>query len=154
MISETKIFDLIKEQLEEENVFLVSLKVASGNKINVQIDSFKGITVESCIRFSRLIEHSLDREIEDFELEVSSPGIGQPFKVHQQFLKNEGKKVEVLIKSGIKIEGILAKVRNEDFTVKVDKLVKVEGKKKKELQIIEYTYKFDDVKSVKEVISF
>ena len=154
MISETKIFDLIKEQLEEENIFLVSLKVASGNKINVQIDSLKGITVESCIRFSRLIEHSLDREIEDFELEVSSPGIGQPFKVHQQFLKNEGKKVEVLIKSGLKIEGILTKVRNEDFTVKVDKLVKVEGKKKKELQISEYTYKFDDVKSVKEVISF
>lgn len=154
MITEDQVFSLIEERLKQDEVFLVSLKVAPGNKISVHIDSFKGVAVEYCIQISRLIEHSFDREVEDFELEVSSPGIGQPFKVLNQYHKNQGKTVEVLGKDGIKLEGILDDVSNEGFVLKVETMVKPEGKKKKELQITEHTYKFDDVKSVKEIISF
>lgn len=154
MITENQVLNLIKEQLEEDNVYLVSLNVTTGNRIVVLIDSFDGISVEYCIRISRLIEHSFDREEEDFELEVSSAGIGQAFKVHQQYVKCTGKEVEVLGKDGIKIKGVLDSVDTEGFMIKEEKMVKPEGKKRKELQIIEHRYKFDDVKSVIEIISF
>jgi ribosome maturation factor RimP len=154
MITEVQIFDLIKDRLEEDGVFLVSLIVAPGNKIMVSIDSMSGISIEYCIEINKLIEHSLDREIEDFELEVGSAGIGQPFKVRQQYIKHIGKSIEVIDKGGLKIKGTLSQVIDDHFMVDEEKMVKPEGKKKKELQIIQHSYKFEEVKSVKEIITF
>jgi ribosome maturation factor RimP len=154
MITEVQIFDLIKDRLEEDGVFLVSLTVAPGNKIMVSIDSMSGISIEYCIEINKLIEHSLDREIEDFELEVGSAGIGQPFKVRQQYIKHIGKIVEVIDKVGVRIKGTLSQVIDDHFIVDEEKMVKPEGKKKKELQIIQHSYKFEEVKSVKEIITF
>lgn len=154
MITNDQILSLIKDKIEKDGVFIVTLNVAAGNKIIVHLDSHKGISVDYCIQISRLIEHSFDREVEDFELEVSSPGIGQPFKVFQQYEKHQGKTVEVIGKDGIKTEGVLENVNETGFLLKIEKMVKPEGKKKKELQITERIYKFDDVKSTKEIISF
>lgn len=96
----------------------------------------------------------MDREEEDFELEVSSPGIGQPFKVHRQYVKNIGRQVEVLTKSGEKYSGELLSVNDGGFVIKEEKIVKPEGKKKKELQIIEHPFNFEELKSVKEILKF
>ena len=154
MITKEQINTIINEKLEEDNCFLVDIKVSSGNKITVLIDSVDGINIDYCIQISRLIEGSLDREVEDFELEVSTPGLGQPLKVHQQYLKNIGRNVEVTPLEGSPLKGKLTEVSENGITIEEEKKVKIEGKKKKELKIFSHKYMFDEIKSVKVIISF
>jgi len=154
MISKEQVLEIIKEKIEEDDCFIVDLKVSTSNKITVLVDSIEGVSIDYCIKISRLIEGSFDREEEDFELEVSTPGLGQPFKVINQYKKNVGREVEVNPLEGAPHKGILAEVTEEGFTVEEEKKVKVEGQKKKELKVFSYNYKFDEVKSVKLIISF
>ncbi len=154
MISKEQIMSIIQQKVEEDNYFVVDVEVKPSNKIIVHLDGDQGVPIEFCVSISRSIEHTLDRESEDFELEVSSPGIGQPFKVHRQFIKNIGRQVEVIAKDGMKHSGALLSVTPEGFVVKEEKMVKPEGKKKKELQVSEHPFIFEDVKSVKEIIKF
>ncbi len=154
MITKEQINTLIQEKLEEDNCFLVDLKVSTGNKITVLVDSIDGINIDYCIQISRLIEGSLDREVEDFELEVSTPGLGQALKVHEQYQKNIGRNVEVIPLNATPLKGKLTEVSENGFTIEEEKKVKVEGKKKKELKIFSHNYMFDEVKSVKVIISF
>ncbi len=154
MITKEQINTIISERLEEDDCFLVETKVSTGNKITVLIDSIDGINIDYCIQISRLIEGSLDREVEDFELEVSTPGLGQPLKVHQQYLKNIGRNVEVTLTEGTPLKGKLTEVSENGFTIEEEKKVKIEGKKKKELKIFSHNYTFDEIKSVKVIISF
>jgi ribosome maturation factor RimP len=154
MISKEQIMNIIQQKVEEDNYFIVDIEVKTSNKILVHLDGDQGVPIEFCVSISRLIEHTLDRETEDFELEVSSSGIGQPFKVHRQFIKNIGRQVEVIAKDGMKHSGELLSVMQEGFVLKEEKMVKPEGKKKKELQVSEHPFIFEDVKSVKEIIKF
>jgi ribosome maturation factor RimP len=153
MILKEQILKLIDEKLSKDGFFLVEVNVAPGNKIEVIIDSEKGVSIGYCVEISRLIEHSLDRDIEDFELGVSSPGIGEPFKVLKQYFKCIGRPVEVLTVDGRSQTGILNEVKDRGFVVKEEKKVKPEGKKKKELQIFYHQFSFDDVRRVKEILS-
>jgi ribosome maturation factor RimP len=153
MILKKQILKLIEKKLTDDGFFPVEVNVASGNRIEVLIDSDKGVPIGYCVEISRLIENSLDRDIEDFELEVSSPGIGEPFKVFKQYLKCVGRPVEVLTMDGRSQRGILDEVKDHGFVVKEEKKVKPEGKKKKELQIFYHQFSFDEVKRVKEVLS-
>ena len=101
MIEKRRIQQLLDDFLaKEKGFFLVSLKVGGGNQIEVRIDSFEGIKMGDCVRLSRHIEGSLDREEEDFSLQVASAGLGEPFKVYQQYEKNIGRKVDVKLKGG------------------------------------------------------
>ncbi len=154
MITKEQINTIIKDKLAEDNCFLVDIKVSSGNKITVLIDSLDGINIDYCIQVSRLIEGSLDREVEDFELEVSTPGLGQPLKVPQQYLKNIGRNVEITPLEGIPLKGKLTEVSEDGITIEEEKKVKIEGKKKKELKIFSHNYMFDEIKTVKVIISF
>jgi ribosome maturation factor RimP len=153
MISKKQIFKLIGAKLAEDGFFPVEVDVKPGNKIEVLIDSDKGVPIKYCIEISRLIEHSFDRETEDFELQVSSPGIGQPFKVKEQYIKCAGRPVEVMANDGTIQKGIMEAVSDDEFTVKEEKMVKPEGKKKKELQVFNHRFSFDEVKRVKEILS-
>jgi len=152
MIVKEKIFDLIRHLLEEKDVFIVSLEVSIANKISLVIDSMKGVGIEDCIKFSRAIESGLDREIEDFELEVSSAGLGTPYKVLQQYYKNIGKEIEVVLKSGIKISGKLLEVNDSGIVVENQKRAKIEGKKKKQLVIENKGFTFDELSKVYNVV--
>lgn len=154
MISKEQIMNIIQQKVEEDNYFVVDVEVKPSNKVMVHLDGDQGVPIEFCVSISRLIEHTLDRETEDFELEVSSSGIGQPFKVHRQFIKNIGRQVEVIAKDGMKHSGELLSVSQEGFVLKEEKMVKPEGKKKKELQVTEHPFIFEDVKAVKEIIKF
>lgn len=154
MIEATLIESFISEKFEQDDVFIVELDVRAGNKIVVVIDSDKGIPISYCIEVSKLIESNLDREVEDFELEVSSAGIGQPFKIVRQYHKNIGREVEVLKADGKKECGKLVRVEDDGFSIELEEMVKLEGKKRKELQIREMNYKFSEVKQVKDIISF
>ncbi|WP_289053087.1 ribosome assembly cofactor RimP [Carboxylicivirga marina] len=154
MISESIIKDLIDKKLQEDEMFLVELTVVSGNKILVVIDNDNGVPISYCIELSKVIEAGLNRDEEDFELEVASAGIGQPFKVKQQYQKNLGREVEVLTSEGKKFKGKLTEVGEDSFSVEVEEKVKVEGKKRKELQVKTVSCNFDEVKQVKDIISF
>ena len=110
--------------------------------------------IEDCVALSRFIEDHLNRDEEDYELEVGSAGLGQPFKVPQQYVNFIGKEVEVLDADGKKVKGILNSVDGNDFSVSVEEKVKVEGKKRPVKQDVLHTYQMDKVKYTKYVISF
>ena len=90
MIDKSVVSRLVEEWLEEKDYFLVDVTVTPDNRIVVEIDHAEGVWIEDCVDLSRFIESKLDREQEDFELEVGSAGIGQPFKVLQQYLNHIG----------------------------------------------------------------
>ncbi len=154
MITKDQILEIINSKLTEDNVFLVDLNVNTGNKILIELDTMQGISIEYCIEISKLIEHSFDREIEDFEIEVSSPGLGLPYKILHQYLKNIGNDIEVVFSNGLKTKGKLISANSDFFEIEIQKMVKPEGKKRKELHIETQPIKFEEVKSVKNIITF
>lgn len=153
MIDKLKVRNLVEEKLEE-NMFLVDITVSSANVINVYIDSFNGLTIEQCINISRHLEHSFDREDEDFELQVSSPGLTESFKVIEQYRKYMGREIVVLTETGIKLEGKLVEATNDDILIEISKREKVEGQKKKQLIVKEHKLIYEEISSAKAVISF
>lgn len=142
MISEELIKQLVSEKIEGTNYFLVEAKVGAGNKISVLVDGEEGIPIKGIVGVSRQIEGSLDREKEDFELVVSSPGLDQPFRVLKQYLKYIGKKVEVKTGDGKKIQGLLISADEEGIVLETSEKVRLEGKKKKVLEVKQHVLKF------------
>ena len=92
-----------------KDIFLVGVKVDNNNKIIVHIDTPVGISIGDCARVSRELEEKLDRDREDFALEVSSPGLDSPFSVIEQYHKNVGKRINLVKTDGEKLEGVLKK---------------------------------------------
>ena len=133
MISKNVVEGIVNEWLEDKEYFLVDVAISLDNKIVVEIDHAEGVWIDDCVELSRFIESKLNREEEDFELEVGSAGIGQPFKVLKQYLNHVGREVEVLTKEGKKMEGILKEADAEKFVVTVQKKVKPEGAKRPKL---------------------
>jgi ribosome maturation factor RimP len=151
MITKEKIQSLVEEILSDD-MFIVEIAIGSGAAISVLVDSDTGINIDKCVEISRHIEKNLDRESEDFSLEVSSPGLGQPLKALRQYNKNIGRKVEVVELSGDKREGILKSVNNEGFELEVKSREKLNGAK---TQIVKSElFPFGRVKTVKLLISF
>lgn len=153
MIAKTDIEKLVKEKLDDE-MFIVDISVSTNNTIHVFVDGFNGMTIEKCIEISRHVEHSLDRDEEDFALEVSSPGLTEGFKVREQFIKYTGRPVEVLSEEGEKLEGMLKVADDEGIVLETSGREKVEGHKKKQLVVKEHKFKYNEIKSAKAVISF
>lgn len=154
MIDKNVVKTLVDEWLQDKEYFLVGIEISQDNKIVVEIDHVDGVWIEDCVELSRYIEGHLNRDEEDFELEVGSAGLGQPFKVPQQYINFIGKEVEVLDADGKKVKGILKAVDGNDFTVGVEEKVKVEGKKRPVKQEVDYAFQMDKVKYTKYVISF
>ena len=154
MIDKNVVSGIVNEWLEDKEYFLVDVSVSPDNKIVVEIDHAEGVWIDDCVELSRFIESKLDREEEDYELEVGSAGIGQPFKVLQQYLIHIGKEVEVLTRDGKKLEGVLKDANEENFTVTIQKKVKPEGAKRHKLVDEDVTYTYNDIKYTKYLISF
>lgn len=155
MISKENILSLIEDKLSGSDYFVVSLDVSAGNKIKLVVDSMKGITIEECVQFSRLIEHNLDREEEDFELEVTSPGLTTPLQVREQYLKNINRELDVYVKGNDKkITGKLLEVSENEILIQEDKRMKVEGHKKKQLVKTDYNIELDNINKALIVIKF
>ena len=154
MIEKRRIQQLLDDFLaKEKGFFLVSLKVGGGNQIEVRIDSFEGIKMGDCVRLSRHIEGSLDREEEDFSLQVASAGLGEPFKVYQQYEKNIGRKVDVKLKGGEKILGkMLSAIPDEGIVLETKNREKIG--KKKQVVVKEHKLAFEQIDQTKIVISF
>ncbi len=92
MTFKEKVLQLLNEGLEEKpTVFLIDLTVTDAFKIIVTLDGDNGVVLQDCIDISRAIEHNLDREEQDFSLEVASVGVGSPLKLIRQYKKNIGR---------------------------------------------------------------
>ena len=154
MIDKNVVKKLVDEWLQDQEYFLVDIEISPDNRIVVEIDHADGVWIEDCVALSRYIEERLSRDDEDYDLEVGSAGLGQPFKVPQQYVNFVGKEVEVLDADGIKVKGILKAVDGNDFTVGVEEKVKVEGKKRPVKMEVDHVYQMDKVKYTKYIISF
>jgi ribosome maturation factor RimP len=128
MINKERIEDLAQSFLEESTNYLIDVRVNSANKILVYIENDIHVSIKDCIQLSKHIEHNLDREVEDFELEVSSPGIDQPFRHIKQYYKYAGKEVDVILKTGQKLNGELLEVHQKEITIQQ------KAKKKKSIE--------------------
>ena len=154
MKSTEEIKDIIETMLQGTELFLVDLKVSLENSIEVYIDSLKGINVDSCVAISKQLDAQLDRDIEDYDLTVSSAGIGYPFKVPQQYEKNLGNQVEVKLQNGEKLQGILKSHSEAGIVMECEETVAVKGKKKKSIVKVEKEIHFTDIKEVKDIVVF
>lgn len=152
MMEKSYISQLVREFVKETDYFVVDVRVSSTGKITVLIDKATGgLMVEDCVKLSKFIEGNLDREKEDFELQVSSPGLEMPFLVQEQYIKSQGRKVEVLDNEGVIYTGTLKNVTHGGFEIETE--VKVKGKAK-EIIKKDVSFNFDQIKSVKSIIEF
>lgn len=157
MISKSKVLELIDERIAElgNGLFVVELTISSNNVIQVELDKHQGnVSINDCMSVSRNVEHNLDREAEDFELQVSSAGLDKPFRVLAQYTKNIGRTVKVVLQNGNKIEGELKAANEKEIVVENSRTEKIEGKKKKELIVEQHVLPMEQIKDTKIVISF
>ncbi len=154
MIDSKLVNTIVEEWLQGKEYFLVDVSVSLDDKIVVEIDHAEGVWIEDCVALSRFIESKLNREEEDFELEVGSAGIGQPFKVLQQYKNHIGLEVETLVNDGRKLTGILKEADENHFVITVKKKVKVEGAKRPKLVEEDVDLTYSEIKYTKYLISF
>lgn len=148
MVDKQYIQRIVEEFMKGTELFLVAVKVSSSNRITVLADKKDCITIDECALIHRHIEDNLDREKEDFELQVSSPGLGMSFEVIEQYYKNETKKVEVTDNEGNRYTGILKNITNGGFELECE--VKSKGKSK---EIKDLSFNFDSIKSTRVVLT-
>ncbi len=154
MIDKQVVANIVAEWLAGKDYFLTDLTISADNRIVVEIDHKDGVWIDDCVELSRYIESRLNRDEQDFELEVGSAGIGQPFKVVRQYENHLGDTVEVAPKKGRKYVGTLTAVDAEGFNVEVEQKVKNEGDKRPHLELLDMRFAFDEVYTVKYVIQF
>lgn len=154
MIDKNVVKTIVEQWLEDKDYFLVDIETTPDDKVIVEIDHADGVWIEDCVELSRFIEERMNRDEHDYELEVGSAGLGQPFKVPQQYMCFVGKDVEVLDADGKKIKGVLKSVNGDDFVVTVTEKVKVEGKKRPQLMEVDHTFQMSKVKYTKYLLNF
>ena len=154
MINKETIQVLTEEWLQGNDYFLVDISFAADDRIVIEIDHADGVWIEDCAELSRFLQERLGDELGEFELEVGSAGLGQPFKVAQQYINHVGDMVEVLDLEGKKFQGILKAVDGNNFTVTVQEKQKQEGKKRPVLVEVDKAYAMDGVKYVKYLLAF
>lgn len=154
MIDKNVVSNIVEQWLADKEYFLVDVSVSPDDKVVVEIDHKDGVWINDCEDLSRFIEAHLSRDEEDYELEVGSAGLGQPFKVPQQYAANVGNEVEVMDADGRKWKGVLKAVNGRDFTLTVNERVQVEGKKRPVKMDVDHEFNMDNVKYSKYIISF
>ncbi len=154
MINKEVVTTFVEEWLQGNDYFLVDIIFGADDRIVIEIDHADGVWIEDCAELSRFLQEKLGDELGDYELEVGSAGLGQPFKVAQQYKNHIGDEVEVLKQDGQKLKGILKSVDGQQFTITVQEKQTVEGKKRPVMVDVDKTYSMDEVKSVKYLLAF
>jgi len=154
MINKETIQTLTEEWLKDNDYFLVDINFGADDRIVIEIDHADGVWIEDCAALSRFLQEQLGDELGDYELEVGSAGLGQPFKVVQQYVNHIGDSVEVLELDGKKVQGVLKSVEGTSFTVTTQEKQKQEGKKRPVLVEVDKTYAMDGVKYAKYLLAF
>jgi ribosome maturation factor RimP len=136
----------------EAGYFLVDIRIKPTNNIRVYIDGDQGISIEKCVQYNRALYKKLEESglfpDGNFSLEVSSPGLDEPLKLHRQYKKNVGRQVELVLQDGSKIEGRLLEVSEDGIIVE-----EIKGKNKKK-EVINHTFLFENIKTTKIQVVF
>ena len=154
MINKETVKALVEEWLQNGDYFLVDIMFGTDDRIVIEIDHADGVWIEDCAELSRFLQEKLGDELGDYELEVGSAGIGQPFKVEQQYINHIGDELEVLSADGKKIQGVLKEVNGREFVLTVKEKQTVEGKKRPVMAEVEKTFSMDSIKYAKYVVAF
>lgn len=154
MISRESLLEAMTEYFEGKSIFLVDLKVVPGNKITVYVDGDAGASVSDCQELHRFLESSFDREQEDYDLTVSTPGIDQPLKVRRQYVRNIGRNVKVVRTDGAAFSGKLIKADSDTFMLITRSKEAVEGRKNKIWVEREVEFSYPDAAQTIVEISF
>ena len=154
MIKKQTILDLIEAHFAGTDKFLVDVKILKGNVIEIYIDAPNHVVIADCVALSRHIESSLDREKEDFELQVSSPGATESFKVLNQYKKYIGTKIKTVTKDGLKYEGVLKSVNEQEFVIEETRREKKIIGKGNHTVIEDITLTYNQIKETKSVLPF
>jgi ribosome maturation factor RimP len=149
MITKDHIRKLAESHISGTGIFLVDVRLSSTGRITILIDRNEGVTIDDCASMSRFISNELGEAVGDFELNVSSPGLEMPFLVIEQYHKNEGRLVDVVLNDGSHERGTLMNIAHGGFDLRVDT-----KEKKKEVTSVIRSFNYEDVKSVKVIISF
>ena len=154
MINKETIQALTEEWLQGNDYFLVDINFGADDRIVIEIDHADGVWIEDCAELSRFLQEKLGDELGEYELEVGSAGLGQPFKVAQQYQNHIGDTLEVLGADGKKVQGVLKSVEGRDFTMTIREKQKQEGKKRPVFVDVDKTYSMDHVKYAKYLLAF
>ena len=155
MISKDIIQTAVEEWLAKGDYYLVDVEMTADDRIIIEIDHADGVWIEDCADLSRFLQEKFGDELGDYELEVGSAGIGQPFKVIQQYRNHVGKDVEVLQKDGQKVQGVLKTVGDDEtFVVTVKEKQYIEGKKRPVLVEVDKSFSIGNIKYCKYLLNF
>jgi len=154
MIDINLVKSVVNDKLDGSKYFLVDAQVSKTNEITIEIDADEGVDIDFCVELSRYVEGKIDREVEDYELNVGSAGLTSPFKIRRQYEKNVGNQIEVLAADGKKHRGELVAVEEETFKVDERVMEKREGDKRKKEYVVSCDYRYDEVKKVTCLIDF
>ena len=155
MITKETIKTLVEEWLQKGDYFLVDIQMdGADDRIGIEIDCADGVWIEDCAELSRFLQERVGEELGDYELEVGSAGLGQPFKVEQQYVNHVGDQVEVVTADGKKVTGVLKSVDGRSFVVSTQEKQVPEGKKRPVKVDVDREYSMDDVKSTRYLLAF
>ena len=155
MITKETLKTLTEEWLQgQSGYFLVDIEMCDDDRIVIEIDHADGVWIEDCAALSRFLQEKVGEEMGDYELEVGSAGLGQPFKVEQQYVNHVGDNVEVLCADGKKLTGVLKAVEGRTFTITTQEKQIPEGKKRPVKVDVDKTYSMDEVRSTKYLLNF
>ena len=155
MITKETIKTLVEEWLQKGDYFLVDIQMdGADDRIVIEIDCADGVWIEDCAELSRFLQERVGEELGDYELEVGSAGLGQPFKVEQQYANHVGDQVEVVTADGKKVTGVLKSVDGRSFVVSTQEKQVPEGKKRPVKVDVDREYSMDDVKSTRYLLAF
>lgn len=154
MTDKQEVLRAAEQAIDGTDLFIVDVRVGAGNSIVVELDSPGSMDLDTVAAVSRSIESKLDREKEDFELEVGSAGLTAPFKVRGQYDKNIGNEVEVLTTDGRKLRGTLTETTDEGFTIVMKVKEKPEGAKRPVVVDKPETFAYSQAKKVTYCIDF
>ena len=144
----------MEEWLQRGDYFLVDIQMGGDDRIVIEIDCADGVWIEDCAELSRFLQERMGDELGDYELEVGSAGLGQPFKVEQQYLNHVGDQVEVVTADGKKLSGTLKEVHDRTFTLTTQEKQVPEGKKRPVKVDVDRQFSMDEVKSTRYLLEF
>ena len=155
MITKETLKTLVEEWLAKGDYFLVDIQMDGGDdRIVIEIDHADGVWIEDCAELSRFLQEKLGDELGDYEMEVGSAGLGQPFKVAQQYVNHVGDDIEVIDAEGKKMTGVLKSVEGRNFVMTTQEKQILEGKKRPVKVEVDKTFSMDEVKSTKYLLNF
>ena len=149
MIDKLVVKEIVEDFLKSSENYLVDIEIKPGNTIVIEIDNDQTVSIDDCTALSSYVESKLDREKEDYALEVGSAGLGRAFKLQRQYKKHIGKAIEVLTLSGVKYTGILKAADDKTIVLTVQMQILPEGAKRKVTVEEDLTFHYEEIKQAK-----